>query len=163
MPLDEKLFEGMGLIPPVELTGEDFRRPDVLPSYTQKIKTPCGNFYLTVSIGLFQGRVRMVELFAATGSLEREGALCSGGLLMTCKLISKMLQRGVGHEQLATDVKGVPCARTSPDGFLTCPIAIWLTLRDFPQEMIEKALFKKEVKLEACDFAKRQEVTQEET
>lgn len=139
-------------IPSVEL-GEKFRRPDYLPSFTKKIKTPCGNFYLTYSIALCKGRIVVVELFGSCGSLEREGALCSGGLLMTCKLISKTLQRGLGHEQVAMDIKGVPCPHTSEAGLISCPIAIWKMLRNFPQEAMEAALFKKEVRENACEAA----------
>ena len=145
-------FEPVIPIPSVEL-GDKFKRPNYLPSFTRKIRTPCGNFYLTYSIALHKGRVVMAELFGSCGSLEREGALCSGGLLMTCKLISKTLQRGTSHVEVAMDIKGVPCPHTSEAGLISCPISIWKMLRDFPQEDIEAVLFRKEVRENACDGA----------
>jgi hypothetical protein len=141
-------------IPTVEL-GDEFKRPENLPGFTTKVKTQCGNFYLTSSYALFEGRVRLVELFAGCGSLEREGALCGGGLLMTCKLVSKTLQRGIPNEDVAMDVKGNPCAMTPDYDTVqsSCPIAIWVALRDFPQDKIEAVLFGQEVKQEACEAA----------
>ena len=72
---------------------------------------------------------------------------------MACKLISKNLQRGISPQDTAADIKGVPCPHTSEGGLTSCPIAIWLELKDFPQEKIETALFKKEVRENACEAA----------
>lgn len=101
-------------------------RPNVLEGVTKKIKTGCGNFYITIN--KIDGK--LVEVLSHIGKAGG-CAICQGEAV--CRLVSLGLRSGIKPERIIKQLHGIRCpAPTWYEGnqILSCPDAIAQTLKE---------------------------------
>jgi len=94
-------------------------RPDITNGFTEKVKTGCGNLYITVNYDE-QG---ICEVFTNTG---RAGG-CPSQSEATSRLVSIALRSGIDAESIVEQLKGIRCPSTIRQRdmkVLSCPDAI---------------------------------------
>ena len=94
-------------------------RPDITNGFTEKVRTGCGNLYITVNYD-DQG---ICEVFTNTG---RAGG-CPSQSEATSRLVSIALRSGIAAESIIEQLKGILCASTIRQRdmkVLSCPDAI---------------------------------------
>jgi len=94
-------------------------RPDITNGFTEKVRTGCGNLYITVNYDE-QG---ICEVFTNTG---RAGG-CPSQSEATSRLVSIALRSGIDAESIIEQLKGIRCASTIRQRgmkVLSCPDAI---------------------------------------
>jgi ribonucleoside-diphosphate reductase alpha chain len=107
-----------------ELSGGKFKisprpRPDITNGFTEKVRTGCGNLYITVNYDE-QG---ICEVFTNTG---RAGG-CPSQSEATSRLVSIALRSGMEAEAIIEQLKGIRCPSTIRQRdmkVLSCPDAI---------------------------------------
>jgi ribonucleoside-diphosphate reductase alpha chain len=94
-------------------------RPDITLGFTEKVKTGCGNLYITVNYD-DEG---ICEVFTNTG---RAGG-CPSQSEATARLVSIALRSGIDAESIVEQLKGIRCPSTIRQRdvkVLSCPDAI---------------------------------------
>lgn len=79
------------------------KRPICTSGHTAKIKTGCGNMYVTVN----HDDVGLVEVF---GKLGKAGGCASAQLEGLCRMISVALRCDVSLDEIVDHLKGIRCA-----------------------------------------------------
>jgi ribonucleoside-diphosphate reductase alpha chain len=101
-------------------------RPNVLEGVTKRIKTGCGNFYITIN--KIDGKpVEVLSHIGKAGGC----AICQGEAV--CRLVSLGLRSGIKPERIIKQLHGIRCP--SPTWYegnqiLSCPDAIAQTLKE---------------------------------
>jgi ribonucleoside-diphosphate reductase alpha chain len=101
-------------------------RPNVLEGVTKRIKTGCGNFYITIN--KIDGKpVEVLSHIGKAGGC----AICQGEAI--CRLVSLGLRSGIKPERIIKQLHGIRCP--SPiwyegNQILSCPDAIAQTLKE---------------------------------
>ena len=109
------------------------KRPELTHGHTTKVKTGCGNIYVTVN----RDEQGFLECF---GTLGKTGGCASAQLEGLCRMISVAMRCDVDVEKLVEHLKGIRCASPSWDGeveITSCADAIG--------KVLEKEIKKKEV------------------
>lgn len=94
-------------------------RPDITKGFTEKVKTGCGNLYITVN----DDGTGICEVFTNTG---RTGG-CPSQSEATARLVSIALRSGISSEVLVEQLKGIRCPATIRQkgmSVTSCPDAI---------------------------------------
>lgn len=91
-------------------------RPDVMTGITKKIKTPCGELFLTLN----QGGDGLFEIFA---QLEKSGKCSSSQLEAIGRLVSLALRSGIEAKTIAEALTGIHCGEHHPEGIQTLSFA----------------------------------------
>ncbi|HZK25951.1 MAG TPA: vitamin B12-dependent ribonucleotide reductase [Thermoclostridium sp.] len=94
-------------------------RPDITNGFTEKVKTGCGNLYITVNYD----ENGICEVFTNTG---RAGG-CPSQSEATARLVSIALRSGMDAESIIEQMKGIRCPSTIRQRgmkVLSCPDAI---------------------------------------
>ena len=106
-------------------------RPKVLNGKTVKIKTGCGNLYVTVNLNSSQP----VEVFARLG---KAGGCSNSQNEALTRAISLGLKSGVPVEEYVNELKGLQCPNPNmfpkEDRILSCPDAIAKVLEEYCEE-----------------------------
>lgn len=84
-------------------------RPDVMTGVTKKIKTPCGELFLTLN----EGGEGLFEIFA---QLEKSGKCSSSQLEAIGRLVSLALRSGIEAKTIAEVLTGIHCGEHHPQG-----------------------------------------------
>ena len=106
------------------------KRPKILQGTTHRIKTGCGNLYITVT----RDEVGMFEVFSALGKSGQCGAAQNEAL---CRSISAGLRAGVDPKTYIKQLKGIRCPSPGlEDGveILSCADAIGHVLEEGVKE-----------------------------
>ena len=77
-------------------------RPDTTRGTTDRVKTGCGNFYITVN----WGEMGVCEVFAQMG--KAGGCVCAQTEAI-CRLASLALRGGLGVEKVVQQLVGIQC------------------------------------------------------
>lgn len=96
------------------------KRPEVTTGFTQKVRTGCGNLYITVN---YDENGKICEVFTNTG---RAGG-CPSQSEATSRLVSIALRAGMDTKAIVEQLKGIRCASTIRQKglkVLSCPDAI---------------------------------------
>jgi ribonucleoside-diphosphate reductase alpha chain len=97
------------------------QRPEITTGFTEKVKTACGNLYITVN---FDDVDELCEVLTNTG---RDGG-CPAQSEATSRLVSIALRAGVDAKVIAQQLKGIRCPSVMKRGgslkALSCPDAI---------------------------------------
>jgi len=98
---------------------------EVLQGITYKIKTPCGNMYVTVN----KLEDKIIEVFAKLG---KAGGCPQCNLDGLCRVISIALQEGTDINRIIKTLLGHKCLESGielPDEGLSCPDAVGKILK----------------------------------
>ena len=101
------------------------QRPDVLSGISEKLKTGCGNIYITVNSDE-QGR--LFEIFA---NLGKAGGCPSAQLEAIARLVTLSLRSGIPAEEVVEHLKYIRCPSPTPKwdgGVFSCADAIAIIL-----------------------------------
>jgi len=98
-------------------------RPELLEGITEKVITPCGNFYLTINYN----NKEIVEIFARIGKGGNCGYVMLNALSRVCSLA---LREGVKIEKIIETLKGLRCSGADNKDFHCCPHSIGMVLEE---------------------------------
>jgi ribonucleoside-diphosphate reductase alpha chain len=87
------------------------KRPAITQGHTRKVKTGCGNLYITVN----HDDIGLVEVF---GKLGKTGGCASAQLEGLCRMISVSLRCDISLDEIVEHLKGIQCASPVWDGTL---------------------------------------------
>ncbi len=87
-------------------------RPAVTTGYTERVRTGCGNLYITVNYD----DKGICEVFTSTG----KGGGCPSQSEATARLMSLALRCGVSPDKILTQLKGIRCPSTMRVQGLSC-------------------------------------------
>lgn len=96
------------------------KRPKITQGFTEKIKTGCGNLYVTVNYD----EEGICETFATLG---KTGGCASAQIEGIGRLISQCLRSGMSVQVIVDELKGIRCPSSMMDGevqVLSCADAI---------------------------------------
>lgn len=91
-------------------------RPNVLTGFTEKIKTACGNMYITVNSS--DGKI--VEVFA---NLGKAGTCSKHNTEIIGRLLTVALRKDADIKKVIKMIKGIGCTNSDDDS-LSCANAI---------------------------------------
>lgn len=111
-------------------------RPKTLQGNTHKVKTGCGNLYVTITY--HEGKV--FELFAHLG---KTGGCAAAQTEAMCRCISLGLRSGVEPQQFVRQLRGIKCPAQLPD-VGSCADALSQVIAK-EEELSEKQINKQEV------------------
>jgi len=97
---------------------------------TKKVKTPCGNLYVTVTMQ--ENLPKMVGF-----KMGKAGGCIASQMEMTSRLISMLFELGASIETISKELKGINC-HLSNEHILSCSCAISQALNSVPVERIRK-------------------------
>jgi len=100
------------------------KRPHITQGHTRKIKTGCGNLYVTVN----HDDKGLCEVF---GKLGKSGGCASAQLEGLCRMVSIALRCDVSLDELVEHLKGIRCVSSIYDDgqeVKSCADAIGLVL-----------------------------------
>jgi len=83
-------------------------RPDEIQGVTHKIKTACGNAYVTVN--KLEGKIH--EIFAILG---KSGGCGKGTMEGSGRLASLAIRSGASPEKIVKSLKGINCTNSTPE------------------------------------------------
>jgi ribonucleoside-diphosphate reductase alpha chain len=115
------------------MTSKARQRPDTTTGITPKVKTSCGNLYITLN----SDQDGLCEIFAQLG---KSGDCVRSLLEWGCRLASLALRAGVSEEEIAKQSTGILCPKPcwwNGEQLLSCPDAIGQQINKLPCE--EKA------------------------
>jgi ribonucleoside-diphosphate reductase alpha chain len=98
-------------------------RPDVLSGFTQKIKTACGNLYITVNSS--EGKI--IEVFA---NLGKAGTCSKHNTEIIGRLLTVALRKDADIKKVIKMIKGIGCINSNEDS-LSCANAIAMGLETY--------------------------------
>jgi len=102
---DASLPEGFGNFRPR-------RRPEITKGFTERVRTGCGNLYITVNYD----KDGICEVFTSTG----KGGGCPSQSESTARLVSTAIRSGVSVEEIYNQLKGIRCPSTVRVQGLNC-------------------------------------------
>jgi ribonucleoside-diphosphate reductase alpha chain len=110
------------------------KRPACTTGHTAKVKTGCGNIYVTVN----HDDVGLVEVF---GKLGKAGGCASAQLEGLCRMISVALRCDVSLDEIVEHLKGIRCVSPVWDEgqeVKSCADAIALVLeKELPKDQVQ--------------------------
>lgn len=98
-------------------------RPEILYGKTEKIRTGCGNFYITITLH----NEKPFEVFARLG---KAGGCASSQTEAIGRLASLLLRNGISPKSIAKQLKGISCHLPVHEGAKSCADAVGLCLED---------------------------------
>nr|WP_225973751.1 vitamin B12-dependent ribonucleotide reductase [Dehalogenimonas formicexedens] len=102
-------------------------RAKVTTGFTEKVKTGCGNIYITINTD----ETGICEVFSHLG---KAGGCATAQLESTCRLVSLALRSGVPVDTVAKQLKGIRCPSIAWDAgksVLSCADAIATVLENY--------------------------------
>jgi ribonucleoside-diphosphate reductase alpha chain len=111
-------------------------RPDITTGFTEKVKTGCGNLYITVN---YDER-GICEVFTNNG---RAGG-CPSQSEAVSRLVSMALRTGISTQAIIDQLKGIRCSSTTGKGLkcMSCPDAIGRLIEKMETEIADTYEFK---------------------
>ena len=88
------------------------QRPEITKGFTERVKTGCGNLYITVNYD----DAGICEVFTSTG----KGGGCPSQSESTARLVSIAIRSGVSVEEIINQLKGIRCPSTVRVQGLNC-------------------------------------------
>jgi ribonucleoside-diphosphate reductase alpha chain len=116
-------------------------RAKVTTGVTERIKTGCGNIYITINAD----ETGICEVFSHLG---KAGGCATAQLESTCRLVSLALRSGIPVETVAKQLKGIRCPSIAWDNgksVLSCADAIATVLENYLARGISVTVDKTEV------------------
>jgi len=99
-------------------------RPEVTKGFTERVRTGCGNLYITVNYD----KHGICEVFTSTG----KGGGCPSQSESTARLVSIALRSGISVDEIYAQLKGIRCpstVRVQGLNCTSCPDAIAKVIR----------------------------------
>ncbi|MCL1830189.1 MAG: vitamin B12-dependent ribonucleotide reductase [Oscillospiraceae bacterium] len=103
-------------------------RPEITKGFTERVRTGCGNLYITVNYD----KTGICEVFTSTG----KGGGCPSQSESTARLVSIAIRSGISVDEIYSQLKGIRCPSTVRIPGLTCvscPDAIAKVIRKVAQ------------------------------
>ena len=103
-------------------------RPEVTKGFTERVRTGCGNLYITVNYD----KTGICEVFTSTG----KGGGCPSQSESTARLVSIAIRSGVSVDEIYSQLKGIRCpstVRIPGLSCMSCPDAIAKVIRKVAQ------------------------------
>jgi ribonucleoside-diphosphate reductase alpha chain len=101
-------------------------RPDVMEGFTRRIKTVCGNLYVTINHE--SGRIK--EVFMSMG---KSGTCARTQMEVTARLISIAINKDADIRKIVKSLKGIRCNSANGE-YLSCADGICIALEKFLDE-----------------------------
>ena len=103
-------------------------RPEITKGFTERVKTGCGNLYITVNYD----KTGICEVFTSTG----KGGGCPSQSESTARLVSIAIRSGISVDEIYNQLKGIRCpstVRVPGLSCVSCPDAIAKVIRKVAQ------------------------------
>lgn len=98
------------------------QRPELLQGTTRKVKTGCGNLYITVT------KDETGNPFEVFTSMGKAGGCASAQCEAISRLVSLALRCGIETGEIVKQLKGISCHQNN--GVKSCADAIGITLEE---------------------------------